>query len=234
MPQAISSEPVDRIVPDAGARSGAIGDDRLGRRHCGPGLGHRPAHGGMRIYASMRAREPDLFIHSGDLIYADPPIRRRGHARRRLVVEEPRHEEVAKVGRDAARVSRPATTTTCSTSTCAPSTPSVPMVAQWDDHEVLNNWYPGELLGDAGAGRRIHGEGRRHPRRASPARRFSTTRRCGRIGATRVASTASCATARCSRSSCSIAAPTAAPTPRTARRRPAPTRRCSARRSSPG
>ena len=24
------------------------------------------------------------------------------------------------------------------------------MIAQWDDHEVLNNWYPGERLGDAG------------------------------------------------------------------------------------
>jgi alkaline phosphatase D len=24
------------------------------------------------------------------------------------------------------------------------------MIAQWDDHETLNNWYPGERLGDAG------------------------------------------------------------------------------------
>ena len=27
---------------------------------------------------------------------------------------------------------------------------AVPMVAQWDDHEVLNNWYPGERLGATG------------------------------------------------------------------------------------
>ena len=24
------------------------------------------------------------------------------------------------------------------------------MVAQWDDHEVLNNWYPTEVLGAGG------------------------------------------------------------------------------------
>src|SRR4030095_1225742 len=40
----------------------------------GEGWGIDPAHGGMRIYESMRARQPDLFVHSGDLIYADQPI----------------------------------------------------------------------------------------------------------------------------------------------------------------
>jgi alkaline phosphatase D len=25
----------------------------------------------------------------------------------------------------------------------------VPQANQWDDHEVLNNWYPGEILTDA-------------------------------------------------------------------------------------
>ena len=30
----------------------------------------------MRIYESMRRLEPDLFVHSGDLIYADGPIAR--------------------------------------------------------------------------------------------------------------------------------------------------------------
>ncbi len=26
----------------------------------------------------------------------------------------------------------------------------VPMVAQWDDHETRNNWYPGEVFYDRG------------------------------------------------------------------------------------
>ncbi|MPZ21262.1 MAG: hypothetical protein GEV06_25700, partial [Luteitalea sp.] len=30
------------------------------------------ARGGMRTYESMRRLEPDLFVHSGDLIYARP------------------------------------------------------------------------------------------------------------------------------------------------------------------
>ena len=25
----------------------------------------------------------------------------------------------------------------------------VPIVSQWDDHETVNNWYPGEILTDA-------------------------------------------------------------------------------------
>ena len=30
--------------------------------------------GGLRIYESMRRVQPDFFIHSGDLIYADGPL----------------------------------------------------------------------------------------------------------------------------------------------------------------
>ena len=40
----------------------------------GQGWGINPDFGGMRIYAAMRAVEPDFFIHSGDTIYADGPI----------------------------------------------------------------------------------------------------------------------------------------------------------------
>ena len=40
----------------------------------GQGWGIDTSRGGMRIYEAMRRREPDLFVHSGDLIYADGPI----------------------------------------------------------------------------------------------------------------------------------------------------------------
>ena len=40
----------------------------------GQGWGINPDFGGMRIHAAMRARRPDIFIHSGDTIYADGPI----------------------------------------------------------------------------------------------------------------------------------------------------------------
>ena len=51
----------------------------------GQGWGIDPAHGGMKIFESIRATEPDFFLHSGDHIYADNPIlaevkpRRRDH-----------------------------------------------------------------------------------------------------------------------------------------------------------
>jgi alkaline phosphatase D len=40
----------------------------------GQGWGINPAFGGMKIYESMRQRQPRFFIHSGDTIYADGPI----------------------------------------------------------------------------------------------------------------------------------------------------------------
>ena len=41
----------------------------------GQGWGINPSFGGMKIYESMRRRQPLFFIHSGDTIYADGPIR---------------------------------------------------------------------------------------------------------------------------------------------------------------
>jgi alkaline phosphatase D len=43
---------------------------------CGQGYGINPDLGGMKIYDTMRKLAPDFFIHSGDTIYADNPIRR--------------------------------------------------------------------------------------------------------------------------------------------------------------
>ena len=40
----------------------------------GQGWGINPDDGGMFTFATMRKYDPDLFIHSGDTIYADGPI----------------------------------------------------------------------------------------------------------------------------------------------------------------
>jgi alkaline phosphatase D len=42
----------------------------------GQGWGINPDIGGYRIYESMHRANPDFFIHSGDQIYADNPIKR--------------------------------------------------------------------------------------------------------------------------------------------------------------
>jgi alkaline phosphatase D len=115
----------------------------------GQGWGIDVDRGGMRIYESMRAHQPDLFVHSGDMIYADGPILAEvkladGTFWKNIVTEE---------------VSKPAETLrefrgrflyNLLDEQVRRFNAEVPMIAQWDDHEVLNNWYPGEILGDTG------------------------------------------------------------------------------------
>ena len=102
----------------------------------------------MRGYAAMHATRPDFFIHSGDTIYADGPIAAQvtepdGRVWRNLVTEEV--SKVAETLNDTAA----GTATTSWTPTSAPSMPRCPVIAQWDDHETHNNWYPGEIITDA-------------------------------------------------------------------------------------
>jgi alkaline phosphatase D len=116
---------------------------------CGQGWGLDEAHGGMKTFASMRAAEPDLFIHSGDLIYADGPIpetvRLDDGSTWRNLVEDGVGDVAQTLDQFRGRYRynlRDAHLRTFNA--------EVPMVAQWDDHEVLNNWYPTEVLGTAG------------------------------------------------------------------------------------
>ena len=113
----------------------------------GQGWGINPDLGGYRIYESMRRAKPDFFIHSGDQIYADNPI-------------------AAEIKTDDGRIYR--NVTTPAKAEVAQSLTAyrgnfaynfldenkrrfaaeVPFLVQWDDHEVRNNWYPGQILGD--------------------------------------------------------------------------------------
>ena len=113
----------------------------------GQGWGINPAWGGMKMYEVMRRTSPDFFIHSGDQIYADGPI-----------VAEVKLDD----GSVWANVTTPAKARVAESLAgyrgnfaynlldenkrrfCA----EVPMLVQWDDHEVRNNWYPGQVLGD--------------------------------------------------------------------------------------
>jgi alkaline phosphatase D len=111
----------------------------------GQGWGIDEARGGMRTYATMLGNRPDFFIHSGDTIYADAPIPPElklpdGSLWKNLVTE-------AK--------SKPAETLSefrgnykynLIDKNLRAFNAEVPMFAQWDDHEVSNNWWPGEPL----------------------------------------------------------------------------------------
>jgi alkaline phosphatase D len=146
----VSSEPVSGSFatpsPQPRAVTIAWGGDTAGQ-----GWGIDPARGGMRIYESMRARQPDLFIHSGDLIYADGPIRAEVKLPDGTLWKNVVTEEVSKPA-ETLREYRGRYRYNLMDEHLRRFNAEIPMIAQWDDHEVLDNWYPGERLGDTGPG----------------------------------------------------------------------------------
>jgi alkaline phosphatase D len=141
-----SSLPVEGVfrTPSAGR-----GDVRLAftADTCGQGWGIDVDRGGLLTYDSMRRAGPDLFVHLGDTVYADNPLPPEvllddGSVWRNVVT--PAKAKVAETldefrgnhlyNRLDAHVRR--------------LEAEVAQVVLWDDHEVLNNWYPGEVLED--------------------------------------------------------------------------------------
>jgi alkaline phosphatase D len=117
----------------------------------GQGWGIDEARGGMAIYEAMRGVEPDLFVHSGDLIYADGPIAPSVTLDDGSVWKNVVTEEVSVVAETLAQF-RGRYRYNLLDERVRRFNADVPMIAQWDDHEVLNNWYPGERLGNEGPG----------------------------------------------------------------------------------
>jgi alkaline phosphatase D len=113
----------------------------------GQGWGINPELGGMRIFDTMRRLAPDFFIHCGDSIYADNPIEPEvtlpdGVVWRNRVT--PAKQAVAQTLDEFRGNYR----YNLLDDNLRAFNAQVPMYAQWDDHEVVNNWYPGELLDD--------------------------------------------------------------------------------------
>ncbi|MZF83690.1 alkaline phosphatase D family protein [Streptomyces sp. SID5643] len=114
----------------------------------GQGWGINPEFGGYRIYDAMGALDPDFFLCSGDNIYADGPITRTvalpdGRTWRNITTEEK-----AKVAETLAEF-RGNFRYNLLDENLRAFNARVPSIVQWDDHEVTNNWYPGEILTDA-------------------------------------------------------------------------------------
>lgn len=113
----------------------------------GQGWGINPDLGGMVAYRAMHALRPDFLIHSGDTIYADGPIAESvtepdGQVWRNIVTPE-----VAKVAETLTEFRGRYRYNLLDDNIRAMSA-DVPVIAQWDDHETTNNWYPGEILTD--------------------------------------------------------------------------------------
>jgi alkaline phosphatase D len=113
----------------------------------GQGYGIDAARGGMKIYEAMRNASPDVFIHSGDTIYADNPIPSEiklddGSLWKNLVTEE-----TSKVA-ETLNEFRGRHRYNMLDENVRRFNSEISQLVQWDDHETTNNWYPGEQLDD--------------------------------------------------------------------------------------
>lgn len=115
---------------------------------CGQGWGIDASRGGMRLFKTMLDADPDLFVHVGDTIYADGPLREEvrlddGTVWRNVVT--PAKSKVAETleefrgnhlynrldehyRRFAAQIGQ---------------------IVMWDDHEVRDNWFREQVLPEA-------------------------------------------------------------------------------------
>jgi alkaline phosphatase D len=107
----------------------------------GQGWGIDASRGGMRTYRTMLENRPDFFIHSGDHIYADCPIPSElklpnGEIWRNIVTEE---KSTVAHSLDQFRGNYKYNLLDRN---LRAFNAEVPMFAQWDDHEVTNDWSP--------------------------------------------------------------------------------------------
>ncbi|WP_314173658.1 alkaline phosphatase D family protein [Streptomyces winkii] len=113
----------------------------------GQGWGINPDRGGYRIFEEMRNLDPDFFLNSGDTIYADAPIQEKVELPDGGVWRNVTTEEKSKVAETLAEF-RGNFRYNLLDENLRRFQAQVPSIVQWDDHEVLNNWYPGEILDD--------------------------------------------------------------------------------------
>ena len=110
----------------------------------GCGWGIDEARGGMRTYATMLGNRPDFFIHSGDIVYADCPLASElklpnGEVWRNIVTEKK-----SKTAESLADF-RGNYKYNLIDANLRAFNAEVPTFAQWDDHEVADDWWPGQM-----------------------------------------------------------------------------------------
>ncbi len=113
----------------------------------GQGWGINKDDGGLVTYKAVAGRQPDFFIHSGDTIYADGPIKDTvplpdGAVWKNLVTAEK-----AKVAETLDEYRGQWKYNLLDEHVLAMNA-SIPTFFQWDDHEVLNNWSSSKDLAD--------------------------------------------------------------------------------------
>jgi alkaline phosphatase D len=135
----------------------ALGSFRTAPRHrrdvlfawagdtAGQGYGINPEWGGMKIYDAIHRLRPDFFLHSGDYIYADNPIPAEKSLDDGRIWKNLTTPEKAKVAETLAEF-RGNYRYNLLDAHVRRFNADIPQLVQWDDHDVLDNWYPGEML----------------------------------------------------------------------------------------
>jgi alkaline phosphatase D len=111
----------------------------------GQGWGINPDDGGMFTFATMRKHKPDFFLHSGDTIYADGPIKPEVTLADGKVWKNVTIPEKAKVAETLDEF-RAAHKYNFLDEHLRAFNAEVPIIVQWDDHEVINNWSASKQL----------------------------------------------------------------------------------------
>jgi alkaline phosphatase D len=107
----------------------------------GQGWGINVQWGGLRMYETMRRAQPDFFIHCGDTIYADSPVRLEVTLADGTIwknVISPAKGKVAETLNDY----RGNYLYNLLDENMRRFNAEIPQFVLWDDHEVRNNWYP--------------------------------------------------------------------------------------------
>lgn len=143
-------------TPDGGASAPAMG--RLvtpgagrdmsfvfGGDQCGAGWGINPEWGGLKIFQTMLGTRPDFLIHLGDRIYADriihDEIRLPDGKKWKNLVTPAKREVAETIGQFRGNYSY-----NFLDEHYRKFSAEVPMLATWDDHEIMDNWWPNRRL----------------------------------------------------------------------------------------
>ncbi len=114
---------------------------------CGQGWGIDESRGGMKAYATMYKHRPDFFIHSGDNIYADGPMKEEVELPDGTMWKNIVTPEKSKVAETLDEF-RGQYKYNFMDANVRELYSNVPVLTQWDDHEVMNNWSASKPLAD--------------------------------------------------------------------------------------
>lgn len=113
----------------------------------GQGYGINSSMGGLKMYDTMAKTESDLFIHLGDTVYADQPLEKEMKAGDGTIFRNLVTEAKSKVAETLDEF-RGQWEYNLIDENFRRFNAQTAQFFLWDDHEVRNNWYPGQILDD--------------------------------------------------------------------------------------